>query len=552
MPLEELLFQIGAVIVIASALAMIAHRLRQPLIIAYILAGVAVGPSVFGIVGSSETFEALSQMGVAFLLFTVGLGLNWRRVREVGSIACATGIGQIIITAALGFALAMYAGFPFLTAVYFSAALAFSSTIIVVKLLMDKEEIDTLYGRIAVGILLVQDFVAMLLLLAIGAIGRGATVPDILTQSLLKGLIVLPILWFVSAKVIPRVVAYAARSQELLFMFAIAWCFLVTGTFAWFGFGLEFGALIAGVSLSGTLFHREITTRVRPIRDFFLIIFFIILGTHLRVSAIKDLWFTLLAFSAFVLLAKPMIVLFLTRAFGYHPRTGFLTGVSLAQVSEFSFILLAAGIAAEHIHKDALVLITGVAILTIAVSSYGIVHNEGVYGHLARFLCLFRPSHMRACRREHKKSDTSRVIMFGFHRLGSGALEIIRSLRRPYLIVDFDPQVVRDLHTLGEPVMYGDAADEHFLAELQTEKAAFVISTIPDVGVSLAVLSYLRRRKFRGAAVVCARSHEEAESCYKAGATYVLVPNLLGGEKFKEMLEEKGFGKIAWTRKKKR
>ena len=551
MPLEELLFQIGAIIVIASGLAMVAHRLRQPLIIAYILAGVVVGPSLFGIVRSSEMFDALSQIGVAFLLFTIGLGLNWRKVREVGSIAFAAGIGQIVLSALFGFVLWLYLGFPLLTSLYLSIALNFSSTIIVVKLLMDKEEIDTLYGRITVGILLLQDFVAMLLLLAIGAIGRGAGVQDILIQSLLKGLIVLPILWIVSAKLIPRIVAYAARSQELLFMFAISWCFLVTGVFAWFGFGFEFGALMAGVSLSGTLFHREMTTRVRPIRDFFLIIFFIVLGTHLQISSLKDLWIPLVVFSIFVLIAKPVIVLILTRAFGYHPRTGFLTGVSLAQISEFSFILLAAGIAMNHLHPDALALMTEVAIITIACSSYGIVHNESLYERLIKFLCWFRPSCAKAGRHIKEKKETSRVIMFGFHRLGTGALEMIRSLHRPYLIVDFDPQVIRDLHIQGEPAVYGDAADEHFLSELQVENATSIISTIPDAGVSLSILSYLHRKRFRGAAIVCARTHEEAESCYKAGATYVLVPNLLGGEKFREMLEEKGFGKIAWARKKK-
>ena len=551
MPLEELLFQIGAIIVIASGLAMVAHRLRQPLIIAYIVAGVVVGPSLFGIVRSSDMFEALSQMGVAFLLFTIGLGLNWRKVREVGSMAFATGIAQIVLTGILSFALSLYAGFPTVTSLYFSLALTFSSTIIVVKLLMDKEEIDTLYGRIAVGILLVQDFVAMLSLLAIGAMGRGATVSDILLQSVLKGIIMLPILWLVSARMIPRIVAYAARSQELLFLFSVSWCFLVAGLFTWFGFGLEFGALIAGISLSGTVFHREMTTRIRPIRDFFLIIFFIILGTHIQFSSLRDLWVPVLAFSMFVLLAKPMIVMLLTRAFGYHPRTGFLTGVSLAQISEFSFILLGAGIAARHLHPDALALMTGVAVVTIAFSSYGIVHNEDLYDGLSRFFCWLRPACRRSRRLGREKHETNRVIMFGFHRLGAGALETVRSLRRPYLIVDFDPQVIRDLHLLGEPALYGDAADEHFLSELQAEKSAAVISTIPDAGVSLAIISYLRGKRFRGAAVVCARTREDAELCYEAGATYVLVPNLLGGEKFKEMLEENGFGRAAWAQKKK-
>ncbi|NBT37534.1 MAG: cation:proton antiporter, partial [Actinobacteria bacterium] len=226
MLLEELFFEIGAIIVVAAFLAMAISRLRLPLVIAYIVTGILVGPSVFALASRPEIFDAFSKIGVAFLLFTVGLGLNWRNVRDVGGIALATGFGQVVATSLVGFAIGRAIGFDPVTSLYVAVAFSFSSTIIIVKLLSDKDELDTLYGRISVGFLLVQDFIAMFILLGLGTFGSGASVTDIVTQTLLKIGLLVPLLWAVSKFLVPRLVAFAAKSQELLFVFSIAWCFL--------------------------------------------------------------------------------------------------------------------------------------------------------------------------------------------------------------------------------------------------------------------------------------------------------------------------------------
>lgn len=544
MPLEELFLQIALVIAVAAVLSFVMHRLRQPLIIAYILTGVIAGPGALALARSGSVFETMSQIGVAFLLFTVGLGLNWRSVKDVGGTALFTGAGQVLLTGLGAFALAHAVGFDPRTALYVSLALTFSSTIVIVKLLTDKEEMDTLYGRLAVGILLVQDFIAMFVLLGLAAFGAGASLQDTVTLSLLKVALLAPILWFVSLQVAPRLVGYAARSQELLFIFAVAWCFLVAAALAWLGFGIELGALVAGITLAGTAFVQEVQARVRPLRDFFLIIFFIVLGTQLQFGSLLGYGALLAAFSLFVLCVKPLLVLPVMRALGYHPRTAFLTGTTMAQVSEFSFIVLAAGMALGHIPAELMSVMTAVALVTIAVSSYFIEHNEVLY---AFFQPLFR---WKPRRLHHHKEEGSRthpkLVMFGLHRVGSASLKTLHDLGRPYLIVDFDPNVVRALTELNEPVAYGDAADESFLAEIEADRVPFIVSTIPNVAVSLALLAFLRSKKSRGTAIVGARTAQEAALCYGAGAAYVIVPNILGGEKFRELLERKGMRARAW------
>ncbi|TAL50834.1 sodium:proton exchanger [Patescibacteria group bacterium] len=545
--LEELFFEIGIVLVIAAVLSMVVYRLRQPLIIAYILTGIIAGPSLLALTDSPEVFEAMSQIGVAFLLFTVGLGLNWKSVKDVGGIALATGVGQVLFTSVCGFVIGLLLGFDALTSAYLGIAFSFSSTIIIVKLLMDKEDLDTLYGRISVGFLLVQDFIAMLILLGLSSVGTGASLQTVLVTTILKAIILVPVFWFISTKVLPPTLKYVARSQELLFIFAVAWCFLVAGVLVYFGFGIEIGALIAGITLSSSVYYREINARVRPLRDFFLVIFFIVLGTRLGVDSLSATWIPSIVFSLFILFCNPLIALFIMRLLGYHPRTGFLCGTTVAQISEFSFIVLIVGTSLGHLDSSILGLATTVGIITIAASSYLIEHNERIFQSLHSLFRWLEP-HMTLSSEERRQRPVVPVLLFGFHRTGAELLSTLKQLKQPYTVVDFDPLAVRELAELGEPALYGDAADENFLEEIKADKSRLIISTIPDLVISIALLSYLSRQKFTGVVVVSVHSDEDAKRCYALGATYVIVPPVLSGKKFSEMLKKSKTTKRSWQR----
>ncbi|MBI5370376.1 cation:proton antiporter [Candidatus Uhrbacteria bacterium] len=545
MPVEELFFEIGTILVLAAFFSLVVFRFRQPLILGYIITGIVAGPGVLALTHNTEVFEVMSQIGVAFLLFTVGLGLNWRSLKEVGGISLATGVGQVLFTTVIGMVIGLGLGFNLVSSVYLAVAFSFSSTIIIVKLLMDKEEIDTLYGRISVGFLLVQDFIAMLLLLGIASLTGGATPEQAFASVVLKALILVPILWLVSAKLIPRLLSYVARSQEMLFIFSVAWCFLVAGILVMFGFGMEIGALIAGIALSSSVYQREISARVRPLRDFFLIIFFIVLGTRLGFEHASVLLIPTIIFSLSILIGHPLIVLLIMRGLGYHPRTGFLAGTTVAQISEFSFILIATGIMAGHINSELLTLSTSVGLITIAVSSYLIYDNERIYRALGPLLRLLEPKRSLAI--EHQKLPTrAKVLLFGYHPIGEVLIEAIHSLKLSYLIVDFDPTVIRLLSEAGEPHLYGDVGDELLLEQIEAHNADMIISTIPDVVVSSSLLVYLKSKKYRGVTVVSVHTQAEACVCYELGADYVIVPNVLSGKKFSELLSDHRVHKRAW------
>ncbi len=352
--------------------------------------------------------------------------------------------------------------------------------------------------------------------------------------------------WFVSAKIIPRVLHYVAKSQELLFIFSVAWCFVVASLLAKAGFGVEIGALIAGITLSGSLYDREINARIRPLRDFFLIIFFIVLGTRLGFDGLGASVLPVIAFSLFILIGNPLIAMLIMRLLGYHPRTGFLAGTTVAQVSEFSFILIMAGIAAGHVGGGALALATAVGLVTITVSSFMIQHNELLYERLKFLFRFLEPKISLSFEHRHERK-ASDIVLCGFHRTGAELLRTIRAFKRSYVVVDFDPVAIEQLAKQGEPAVYGDAGDENFLEEMKTDRAKLIISTIPDVTISLGMLTFLRMRKFKGVVIVSAHTVQEADNCYRLGATYVIVSSVLSGRKFSEMLAHKKIVKRAWA-----
>lgn len=540
---SELFLEIAAVMMTAGVLSLLAYRLRQPLVIAYILTGIIVGPAALGFAQSAEVFETLSRVGVAFLLFIVGLNLNWRNIQDVGFVALASGVAQMLITSAAGYGIGQLLGFTPWTSIFLGVSFAFSSTIIIVKMLTDKEDIERLYGRIAVGALIVQDLIAMVLLLFLSAYGAGGTVSEMVTGSLVKAIAAVAVLWFLAKFAIPKLFTFAAKNQELLFLMAIAWCFAVAGGLQILGFGIEIGALMAGVALAGTGFQHEIEAKVRVVRDFFLVIFFIVLGTHLSVDNISSLLLPGLAFASFVLVGNPLIMLVIMRLMGYHPRTGFLAGTTVAQISEFSFILIGGGIAAGLITADALPLATMVGLLTIAISSYLITYNEHIFEFLAHRIPWLRGT---VAENEGTGEHAAQIVLFGFDRMGQEIYPMMEDVASRFLIIDFNPSVVEDLKHRDIPVMYGDAGSEDVLKLARIHEAKMVISTIPDMEVNADILDFVQARGSKTLVVVTVKNSDDAARCYALGAHFVIVPSILGGAHFAQILKKTKLLKRGW------
>ncbi len=538
--LNAVFTQVAVVIIAAGALSLLAYRLRQPLIIAYILTGILVGPGLLGIVKDEEVFSVMSTLGIAFLLFIVGLNLNWRAIREVGRIALVTGVGQVLSTSFFGFLIGLAIGMPPLTAIFLSVAFAFSSTIIIVKLLTDKEDLDRLYGRISVGMLLVQDMIAMVILLMLAAMRDGGSLGTILSVSLFKAVVVMVGLWLLARFVVPHLFRYAAKSQELLMVSALSWCFMVAGALHLLGFGPEIGALLAGISLSGTGFQHEIESRVRSLRDFFLIVFFIVLGTHLTFASMGAVAGPAIVYSLYVLIGNPLLVFLMMRLMGYHPRTGFLMGLTVAQISEFSFIVLTAGVVMGLIPSTVIPLSAVVGLVTIAVSSYFISYGEIIFDKIAhRF-----PGHGGLDRR--LPHTTHEVLLCGYDRMGQEILPRVQHLTDKYMVIDFDPTVIETLSSEGVSCAYGDASDEDVLNMVGAHHAKMVISTIPDMGVNTSLLEFFKQQGKHTVVIVTVKNSSDAARCYQLGATFVIVPSVMSGQRFGEYLKTRKTSKVSW------
>lgn len=539
--MAEVFVQISIVIAIVLAVSLVMRFLRQPLIIGYIVSGIIVGPFVFNMITHSQTLQVFSDFGIAFLLFIVGLHLSPKVVKEVGKISLITGVGQVVFTVIFGFLIAWGFGFSLITSLYIAIALTFSSTIIITKLLSDRGDLGSLYGKISIGFLLVQDLIAILILIVISSLSVGGDIISSIGITLLKGAVLVSILIPISMFVLPRMQKFFARSQEFLFVFAIAWGLGLASLFFYMGLSLEVGALIAGIILSVSPYNFEISSRMKPLRDFFLISFFILLGSQMVLEGFGTYLVPAIIFSLFILIGNPLIVMVLMGLFGYTKRTGFMAGLTVAQISEFSLILIALGIKVGHLTPEILSFVTFIGLLTIAGSAYMIIFADKVYPRISKFLSVFEKKNRKRERALDKEYD---AILFGYNRIGFSILKSLKAIKKRYLVVDFNPDIVSDLEKMGIPVLYGDAYDSDLIKSLSLEKVELVISTVPDPDANLLLIDIVKMANPKAVIIVRAHSIPEALDLYKKGASYVLTPHFLGGEYVAQMITDfKGDGK---------
>ena len=267
--------ELSIVIIIAVVVAGIMRLLKQPLVIGYILTGIIVSPYFLNIVTSTDAIATFAQIGIVLLLFMVGLNLNPRIIKDVGKVSLVTGVGQVIFTSLIGFFIGQLLGFSTIVSIYIAVALTFSSTIIIMKLLSDKGDLETLYGRIAIGFLIVQDLIVIVILMVISSIPTGLDFATLALESVFKGVGLLILLFLISVYIFPRITKAIAKSQEFLLLFSIGWCFAIASLFYYLNFSIEAGALLAGITLSLSPYHYEISSKMKPLRDFFIILFFI-------------------------------------------------------------------------------------------------------------------------------------------------------------------------------------------------------------------------------------------------------------------------------------
>lgn len=518
--------QLSILILVVLVVSFITRILKQPLIIGYLLSGILVGPFFLNILQENDTILTFSEFGIAFLLFIVGLSLSPKVIKEVGKISLVTGVGQVIFTSVIGYLIGILLGFSPLVSVYIAIALTFSSTIIIMKLLSDKEDLDKLYGKISIGFLLVQDFIAIIILIVISAFSSGLSVTNIVTGTLLKGVLLIIILIPISLYILPRLSSFFAKSQEFLFLFSIAWGLGFAALFFYAGFSIEVGALIAGIMLSMSPYSCEISSKMRPLRDFFIISFFLILGSQMVIGEMGRLLVPAIIFSIFILVGNPLIVVCLMGFLGYSKRTGFMAGLTVAQISEFSLILIALGVKIGHLSSEVLSFVTTVGIITIAGSTYMIIYSEKIYPYFSRFLSLFERKKLKEGAEKNQEHD---YILLGYNRLGFSILKTLSKLGGKYLVVDFNPETIKKLSSKKINCLYGDVEDIEFLQELKIEKAKIIVSTVPENDANFLLIKKIREKNKNAIIITTASQIQETFKLYNTGADYVILPHFLGG-----------------------
>lgn len=531
--LQDIVFVTG----LAAILSWVFVKFRQSPILAYLIVGFVLGPRLFNIIETQEVIEALARFGIAFLLFMVGLEFNVGRIKAVGKTALITGLGQIMFTTIVGYLIGLAVGLEFLEALYVAIALTFSSTIIIVKLLSEKKDLDSLHGRISIGFLLVQDVAAVVFLMAVGLTpnwGSGGIelAPFLLT--IIGSLALVGFVALAALKVLPHIFSSIARSQEVLFLSSVAWCFAIAALAEVIGLSLEAGALIAGISLASLPFHAEISGKIRGLRDFFVILFFVMLGMQLALS-LTDIVIVIIL-SLFVLIGNPLIVMSIMGLLGYHRRTSFFAGLTVAQISEFSLIIANLGLANGHLSKTTAGIITSVGVITISASTYFITYNQHLYRLLDPWLRVFQ---RRGVVHEARLPDTSpkdHVVLFGFHRMGTLIANALKKNGTPLVVVDFNPTIIDRLKRHGFNYMYGDYTDPEIYERLNLSKARLIISTVIGFEENL---QFLSATGFLGVPrIVTAHDAHDALGLYKAGADYVIMPHYLGGQHAARLLKK--------------
>lgn len=529
----DIFVELSILIALATGMAVIMRLLKQPLIIGHILTGLVAGPLIFNLVHSEEALALLGKVGVAILLFTVGIHLSPDIVRRFGKVSLITGIGQVAITSVAGYLICIWLGFEPLTAFYIAVALSFSSTIIILKLITDKGDIDVLYAKIAVGFLIVQDLIAVLLLLAVPLFSaENSSIVSlsrfIATGALLIGFVILTSKFFVS-----KASRFISESREFLFLFAITWGIGIAALFHAFGFSLESGALIAGVALASLSSRHEIAARLMPLRDFFIVLFFILLGAQMELGDITNTLPLALALSALVLIGNPIILMGIMGYLGYRKKTSLQTGFTVAQISEFSLIFVALGVSLGHVGKEVLSLVTLVGLITIFGSTYLVLYSDKIYKLLAPYLRLFERKEARESR---IRTESPRIVLFGCNRLGYDFLEPLKDADKHFLVVDYDPETITTLERQGIHTEYGDASDFDFLDSLDFSKAEIVISTVPDADTNVLIHRSVKEQNSDAVVLVVAHKINDALSHYGEGVDYVILPHFLGGERAAELV----------------
>lgn len=555
--MELAFIEITIIICLAAFFAVIFRFLRQPAILAYILTGIVIGPLGLLSITNQDFLQTLAKLGITFLLFTLGLEIKIKDFTSISKVALIVAGTQVLFSFLAGYIASVLFGLSLASAVYIGIAVTFSSTVIVVKLISEKRELHSLYGKVAIGVLLIQDFLAIGVLIFLS--GFNPQLSEVAPlfkfgQIAVKGAILFGVVWYLGTHVFPKFIERLARSTETLFLVSIAWVFGLATLVSAVGFSVEIGGFLAGLSLASSIANYQIIARAKILQDFFIILFFVLLGMQMTFNGILSVFVPALLLSLIVLMVKPFIVMFVMGILGFKKRTSFLTGISLAQISEFSLITVFLGQKLSHIPNEVVSLVTLCAIFTFTISTYLIAGSKNIYKFFNKYLSFLE---LIPARIEESVESISampdlkdHVVLIGGDQMGQSILDSLEDMDIDVVVVDFDPEILKNLESKKAHRLFGDISDLDIQERAKLDSAKLVISTNPDLEDNLLVLKELRHENRRARVVVMAFDADEAKILYKAGADYVVLPHLAGGRQIAKLIAENHLDKMDSLKKK--
>jgi Kef-type K+ transport system membrane component KefB/Trk K+ transport system NAD-binding subunit len=558
---HDLLAAIAVSVVAAAALALVARTLRQPLILGYIAGGVVLGRHLgLGIVSDEASIEVISEIGLIFLLFIIGLEIDVPRVLQAGRTILVLGILQFPLCAGLTWYALSGPVAPFggrLDGLYIAVALALSSTLIVVKLIYDKLEIATLAGRLTLGVLIFQDLWAIAFMAVQPNLDRLGAGP--LLGSLGAGALLVATAALLSRSVLPTLFRAIATSYELVLITSIAWCFLVAGVAGWIGLSFEMGALLAGLVLAALPYGMEVVARLSGVRDFFVTLFFVTLGLKMPAPSRDTLWLAGVA-ALLVILTRFAVIFPLSALLRLDVRTATVVSINLAQVSEFSLVILGVGAAYGHVSAEVSAVVLYTLLVTAVLSTYSILHNHAVASALGRAVARTGLPQLMGRRRRPPPAPTARrqdIFLLGCSREGLAFLERLgrarSGMKGRILAIDFNPETLERLQADGVECVYGDVSHPETLRMAGIEHASVVVSSVPDSYLrgttNLMLFRVVRSLAPKARIIVTGDTLAEASALYAEGAHYVLIPPALAAEHLYDLLAEVSDSTLAAARR---
>ena len=551
---QGLLNSIGISILSATVLAYLAYLIKQPLILAYLAAGIVIGPQMgFGWVTSDHDIEIIAEIGLILLLFMIGLELDLKKLKESGRSLIITGIWQFILCVAMGLGYFYLLGFTIsgherfeyeiwgvqiiggaYDLLYLAICIGISSTTIVVKLLYEKFELDTLAGRITLGVLVFQDIWAIVVL----GIQPNLANPEILTilWSFAKGGFLVVISLLISRYLLGNVFKQFAKLPELVLVASLGWCVLVCGIANSFGLSLEMGALIAGAAISTFPYNLDVIAKIVSIRDFFITLFFVALGMQIPNPLVNPGILGIATLIAiFLIITRFLSVFPLLYFLNNGNRVSLLAAINLSQLSEFALVIASLGINNHHIGPDILTIIVFVFVITSIISTYMISYSHPLQTRLSRLVAIIGFKDITNAPQEDEPMIAKEIALLGFFRTASSLIkemeELDSSLKAKLVVIDLNPVVHQKLQAHGVKVIYGDISHLETLHHAGIAHAKIVISSLPDTMLkgtdNLKIIRKMKKLCPHAKIIVTAESPSRALKMYHEGADYVLLPRII-------------------------